>query len=100
MKIHVLNHGYIELINHMNDDLAIVNAARISYGSESTQFKDQDEVLLRYLMRHQHWTPFEMVQLQFRIMIPMDTWRQMVRHRTASINEYSTRYKEAIDLQE
>lgn len=53
--------------------------------------------LIRYLMRHRHSTPFEMVELKFLVRIPMDCWRQMIRHRTASVNEYSTRYSEAID---
>lgn len=61
------------------------------------ELKTKDEVLLRLLMRHNHGTPFEMCEVTFRIQIPMDAWRQGVRHRTASINEYSTRYTEAID---
>jgi flavin-dependent thymidylate synthase len=72
-----------------------------SFSSRKTELleilKTKDEVLLRLLMRHKHGTPFEMCEVTFRLQIPMDAWRQMVRHRTASINEYSTRYTEAID---
>jgi thymidylate synthase (FAD) len=61
------------------------------------ELKTKDEVLLRLLMRHKHGTPFEMCEVTFRIQIPMDAHRQFIRHRTASVNEYSTRYTEAID---
>ena len=60
--------------------------------------KDKDEVLLRLLMRHNHGTPFEMCEVMFRVQVPMDCWRQWIRHRTANVNEYSTRYTEAIDM--
>jgi thymidylate synthase (FAD) len=53
--------------------------------------------LIRYLMRHRHSTPFEMAELKLLVRVPMDTWRQWIRHRTANVNEYSTRYTEAID---
>ena len=59
--------------------------------------KPGDRNLLRYLMRHRHTTPFEMVELKFLVRVPMDCWRQWIRHRTASVNEYSTRYTTAID---
>ncbi len=61
----------------------------------STSAKDRD--LIRYLMRHRHTTPFEMVELKFLVRVPMDCWRQWIRHRMANVNEYSTRYTEAID---
>lgn len=60
-------------------------------------FPSKDRALIRYLMYHQHTTPFEMVEIKFMVQVPMDCWRQWVRHRTANINEYSTRYTEAID---
>lgn len=60
----------------------------------------KDRKLIRYLMRHRHTTPFEMVELKFLVRVPMDCWRQWIRHRTASVNEYSTRYTEAIDSQQ
>lgn len=59
-----------------------------------------NRALLRYLMRHRHTTPFEMVELKFLVRVPMDCWRQWIRHRMASVNEYSTRYTEAIDSQQ
>jgi len=59
-----------------------------------------DRTLIRYLMRHRHTTPFEMAELKFLVRVPMDCWRQWIRHRTANVNEYSTRYTEAIDSQQ
>ena len=80
----------------MGDDAAIVQAARISYG-KGTKTLSSDRALIRYLMRHRHTSPFEMCELKLHVKVPMDAWRQWTRHRTASINEYSTRYSEAID---
>jgi len=60
----------------------------------------KDRRLIRYLMSHRHTTPFEMVEFKFLVRVPMDCWRQWIRHRTASVNEYSTRYTEAIDSQQ
>jgi thymidylate synthase ThyX len=62
--------------------------------------KTKDRALIRYLMSHYHTTPFEMVEFKFLVRVPMDCWRQWIRHRTASVNEYSTRYTEAIDSQQ
>lgn len=56
-----------------------------------------DRNLIRYLMAHRHTTPFEMAEVKLLVRVPMDTWRQWIRHRTANVNEYSTRYTEAID---
>lgn len=89
--------GFVTLIDYMGDEPAILDAARTSYGRESKSRRMNDVSLLRYLLRHRHTTPFEMCEVKFLIRIPMDIWRQMVRHRTANINEYSTRYKEAIE---
>ncbi len=88
--------GNICLVDWMGEDYSIVEAARISYG-EGTRHISDDRTLIRYLMRHWHTTPFEMAELKFRVRVPMDTWRQWIRHRTANVNEYSTRYSEAID---
>lgn len=88
--------GNVCLVDWMGDDFAIAEAARTSYGHGTRKTSD-DRTLLRYLMRHWHSTPFEMAELKFRVKVPMDTWRQWIRHRTASVNEYSTRYSEAID---
>ncbi len=88
--------GSICLVDWMGEDYSIVEAARVSYG-EGTRHISNDRTLIRYLMRHWHSTPFEMAELKFRVRVPMDTWRQWIRHRTASVNEYSTRYSVAID---
>ena len=92
-----LHHGgFIQVVDWMGDDAAIVQAARVSYG-EGTKTVREDRGLIRYLMRHWHTTPFEMCELKLLVKVPMDTWRQWIRHRTASVNEYSTRYSLAID---
>jgi len=95
-KFPVLNDGFVCLVDCMGDDAAVVQAARVSYG-EGTRQRSDDRTLIRYLLRHRHTTPFEMAELKFLIRVPMDCWRQWIRHRTASVNEYSTRYSVAID---
>ena len=92
----VLNDGFIRVVDYMGTDSSIVQAARTSYG-EGTKKTSEDRGLIRYLMRHRHSTPFEMCDIKLHVRVPMDTWRQWIRHRTASINEYSTRYSVAID---
>jgi thymidylate synthase (FAD) len=79
----------------MGNDTSIVQAARVSYG-KGTKKKHMDRGLIRYLLRHDHTTPFEMCEIKLHLRVPMDAWRQWIRHRTASINEYSTRYSVAI----
>jgi len=95
-KFPVLNDGFVCLVDCMGDDASVVQAARVSYG-EGTKRVSDDRTLVRYLMRHRHTTPFEMAELKFLVRVPMDCWRQWIRHRTASVNEYSTRYSVAID---
>ncbi len=95
-KFKVLDDGFIRVIDYMGNDSSIVQAARVSYG-DGTKQVSQDRALIRYLLRHKHTTPFEMCDIKFHVRVPMDIWRQWVRHRTASINEYSTRYSIAID---
>jgi thymidylate synthase (FAD) len=80
----------------MGGDDAIVQSARVSYG-KGTSKVSQDRGLIRYLMRHRHSTPFEMVEFKFHCKMPIFVARQWVRHRTANINEYSLRYSEARD---
>lgn len=92
----VLDKGFIALKETMGDDYTIEQAARTSYG-KGTRKRSETRGLLRYLMRHKHTTPFEMVEFKFHIKVPMDCWRQWIRHRTANVNEYSTRYSVAID---
>jgi len=95
-KFPILDQGFIRVIDYMGNDEAIAQAARNSYG-KGTKHVSTTEVLIRYLMRKRHTTPVEMNELKLQIMVPMDCWRQWIRHRTASVNEYSTRYSEAID---
>ncbi|GDY10633.1 flavin-dependent thymidylate synthase [Planctomycetia bacterium] len=95
-KFPVLDDGFVCLVDIMGDDSSIVQAARVSYG-EGTKKASDDRTLIRYLLRHRHTTPFEMVELKFLVRVPMDCWRQWIRHRTANVNEYSTRYSIAID---
>ena len=95
-KLPVLDDGFVCLVDVMGDDQAVVQAARVSYG-EGTRKVSDDRGLIRYLLRRRHTTPFEMVELKFLVRVPMDTWRQWIRHRTANVNEYSTRYSLAID---
>ena len=94
--IRVLDDGFVRVIDYMGDDAAIVQAARVSYG-KGTRRVHEDRALIRYLVRHDHTTPFEMCGIKLHVRVPMDIWRQWIRHRTASVNEYSTRYSEAID---
>jgi thymidylate synthase (FAD) len=95
-KFPVLDDGFVALVDCMGDDGSVVQAARVSYG-EGTRRVSDDRQLIRYLLRHAHTTPFEMAELKFVVRVPMDCWRQWIRHRTASVNEYSTRYSLAID---
>ena len=95
-KFPVLDDGFVCLVDVMGDDQAVVQAARVSYG-EGTQKVSTDRGLIRYLMRHRHTTPFEMAEIKLLVRVPMDCWRQWIRHRTANVNEYSTRYSIAID---
>jgi thymidylate synthase (FAD) len=86
-----LDKGFVRLIDVMGDDAAIVQAARVSYG-EGTRSVSDDRKLIRYLMRHRHTSPFEMVEFKFHIKLPIFVARQWIRHRTANVNEYSGRY--------
>lgn len=94
----VLDDGFVRLVDYMGNDSAIVQAARVSYG-EGTKKVREDRALIRYLLRHKHTSPFEMCEIKLHLRVPMDIWRQWIRHRTASVNEYSTRYSKAIDSQ-
>jgi thymidylate synthase (FAD) len=87
----VLDHGFVRLIDYMGDDAAICQAARVSYG-KGTKSVQNDEGLIRYLMRHWHSTPFEMCEIKLHVKLPVFVARQWIRHRTANVNEYSARY--------
>jgi thymidylate synthase (FAD) len=86
-----LNAGFVRLVDYMGGDESIVQAARVSYG-KGTKSVNEDRGLIRYLMRHLHTTPFEMVELKFHVKLPIFVARQWIRHRTANVNEYSGRY--------
>ncbi|MFT9332809.1 FAD-dependent thymidylate synthase [Acetobacter persici] len=87
----VLDHGFLRVIDYMGDDSAIVQAARVSYG-RGTRKVSEDAGLIRYLMRHRHSSPFEMCEMKFHVKLPIFVARQWIRHRMASVNEYSARY--------
>lgn len=87
----VLDHGFVRLVDVMGSDDSIVQAARVSYG-KGTKKRHEDKGLIRYLIRHQHTTPFEMVEFKFHVKLPIFVARQWIRHRTANVNEYSGRY--------
>lgn len=87
----VLDHGFVRVVDYMGDDAAIVQAARISHG-RGTRKVNEDANLVRYLMRCQHSTPFEMCEIKFHVKLPIFVARQWIRHRTANVNEYSARY--------
>ena len=91
VKQPVLSHGFVVLVDYMGNDAAIVQAARVSYGRGTKTVRD-DRGLVRYLMRHRHTTPFEMVEYKFLVRLPIFVARQWVRHRASSLNEYSARY--------
>jgi thymidylate synthase (FAD) len=95
-KFPVLDDGFVCLVDVMGDDGSVVQAARVSYGAGTKRVSD-DRTLIRYLLRHRHTTPFEMAEIKLLVRVPMDCWRQWIRHRMASVNEYSTRYSIAID---
>src|SRR3954469_14700865 len=98
-EIHVHDHGMVALVDTMprfapvgkTADFAIVQAARVSYGAGTKQV-NEDRGLIRYLARHRHTTPFEMVEFKFPHVMPIFVARQWIRHRTANVNEYSARY--------
>ena len=87
----VLDHGFVALVDYMGSDEDVERAARVSYGY-GTRRTSQTRGLIRYLRRHRHTTPSEMVELKFHCAMPMFVARQWIRHRTASVNEYSGRY--------
>jgi len=83
--------GFVKLLDVMGDDEEVENSARISYG-QGTRKVNQTRNLIRYLMRHKHTSPYEMCEVKFHLKLPIFIMRQLVRHRTANLNEYSGRY--------
>jgi len=92
----VLGDGCVVLLSTYGSDQSIADTARVSYG-KGTKKSSNDRALLRYLMRHRHTSPFEHAEVSFYLRVPIFVMRQLVRHRTANINEYSGRYSEMLD---
>lgn len=92
----VLDHGFVRLVDHMGDDLSVVRAARVSYDADwrTGENEESDAKLIRYLWKNKHTTPFESVVFQFEAKAPIFVVRQWVRHRMATWNELSARYRE------
>ena len=93
-KIH--EHGFVRLVDTMGSDGDIADAARVSYG-KGTRAVSDNRNLIRYLMRHKHTSPIEMASVKFHLKLPIFVMRQVIRHRTASVNEYSGRYSVMTD---
>ena len=89
--IPLLDHGFVRVVDHMGDDGAVVQAARVSYGRGTRSVSD-DRGLVRCLMRMGHTTPFEMCEIKLHVKLPIFVARQWIRRRTASVNEVSARY--------
>lgn len=96
MQIRVLDHGSVRLVDYMGSDLAVVRSARVSYDAAWRAGKDEnsDARLIRYLLKNRHTSPFESVEFQFEVKLPIFVVRQWHRHRTWSYNEVSARYRE------
>ena len=97
VKKAVLNDGFVAVIDYMGDDTSIAEAARISYGRAAGVDQEADRKLINFMMAHHHTSPFEQCEIKLHVRVPMDCWRQWIRHRTANVNEYSTRFTQAID---
>ena len=93
VKTNILDHGQVVLLDVFGSDARIAESARVSYG-KGTKKTSNDTALIRYLMRHKHTSPFEMCEVLFYLKVPIFVARQLVRHRTANINEVSGRYSE------
>lgn len=90
-EIPVLDKGFIRVIDYMGDDAAVVQAARVSYGSGTKSIRE-DQKLIAYLIENNHSSPLEMCEIKFHVKLPIFVARQWIRHRTANVNEYSARY--------
>lgn len=96
-RIKVLDHGYVTLTAVMGEDFTPARTARTSFGKPDTKTDDENRKLNAYLLKHGHMTPFEFCQVRYYMRMPIFVARQMVRHRTASLNEISLRYIDAVD---
>lgn len=95
----VLDHGYVKLLDMMGDDWSPVKAARVSYG-DSLKGPEADKKLLRYLLKHNHTSPFEQVELQWEVKLPLFVKTEWDTHRTANRNGFSMRYADPSKLSE
>jgi thymidylate synthase (FAD) len=92
-KIDVLDWGHVELVDHMGSDLTVVNSARVSFANHKEEFEEKDEKLIRYLAKHNHWTPFAHPQITLRIKAPVSIRTQFFKHKQGFVeNEVSRRY--------
>lgn len=110
IKTPILDKGYIELIETFGDELTVVNAARVSYGSKKDQLDDKDVKLISYLKTHKHFSPFRHIFFRFIIKAPEIVMRQMMKHvvgieatsdcqnQLHGFNELSGRYKPIEDF--
>ena len=90
----VLDHGYVELIDYMGSDMRILEAARVSTGSEANKGEAKNKGLIKYLIKNKHGTPLEKVVFEFKVHLPIFVMRHWVKHRVSSFNEMSARYSE------
>ena len=93
-RINVLDYGFVELCNVYGSDYTILESARISTGGEAQKGDKQDQGLINYMYKNAHSTPFEHVIIRLHIKMPIFVMRQWIRHRTQSVNEFSSRYSE------
>jgi thymidylate synthase (FAD) len=96
-RIDLLDDGFVRLDAQMGDDLSVVNAARVSFGSHADELDDRNKGLVRFLMRERHGTPFEHNAFRFHVRCPIFVAREWFRHRVGSFNEMSGRYTELAD---
>ncbi|MDX6378586.1 MAG: thymidylate synthase, partial [Gaiellaceae bacterium] len=96
-RIDVLDDGFVRLDAQMGDDLSVVNAARVSFGSHADVLDERNQGLVRFLMRERHGTPFEHNAFRFHVRCPIFVAREWFRHRVGSFNEMSGRYTELAD---
>jgi len=93
MKYSVLDHGHVEYVDHMGSDLTVVNAARVSFANHKEELDDSDEKLIKYLAKHNHWTPFAHPHITLRIKAPISIRTQFFKHKQGFVeNEISRRY--------
>ena len=84
--------GRVDYVNHMGDDLTVVNSARVSFGVEKDELDGRDKKLINYLIKHRHTSTLEHNLITFRFCVPLYVRSQHHRHRTWSYNEISRRY--------